>query len=116
MRLNRNGRQMATMREGTTTSSARTPDRPLQNHVSLGRFIQLRKRLNAARASSKTSTVSASFNLLFIYLPLSIYGYTDDGAVGKNHKYKWRRINHQQTKISFVLKMRSVNILSNTDR
>src|SRR5215813_2040713 len=80
MRLSRSGCQMAAMREGTTTSSPSTPLTPLQNHVSLGRFIQPRKRLNAARASSKTSTVSASFNLLFICLPLSTYGYTDDGV------------------------------------
>src|SRR5262249_19790446 len=84
MRLNRSGRQMAAMREGTTTSSPSTPLTPLQNHASLGRFIQPRKRLNAARASSKTSTVSASFNLLFICLPLSTYGYTDDGMGREN--------------------------------
>src|SRR5215813_8918297 len=93
MRLSRSGCQMAAMREGTTTSSPSTPLTPLQNHVSLGRFIQPRKRLNAARASSKTSTVSASFNLLFICLPLSTYGYTDDAVSCRNHKYMCNKIN-----------------------
>jgi hypothetical protein len=60
------GRQIAAIREGTTTTSRSDDANPLQSQKSLGRFIQSIHRLKDATASTRTRTVSASLNLFFI--------------------------------------------------
>jgi hypothetical protein len=61
------------IKEGTTTKSRSDAVIPPHNHKSLDRFIQLKKRLKEKVATSKTSTVTASFTLLFMACLSSSY-------------------------------------------